>query len=128
MTPKYSGIDAGQYKHRLKISKLKEVLGQDSTGDQVAAEDRYEELFTVWGELQPQQGREFWGGERVNTEMLALAWTRYTEQITDTMILEWVGRNKTFNIISVIDIRGEMRELEMQLKEMPVGQPMRNPE
>lgn len=132
MTPKYSPItvNGGQYKHPMRIFRIKDDIEQDETGDQTPIVlDRYDELFVIYGLVNPQQGREMWDGGRINMELQALAWTRYSPQFEQPgLVIEWIGKGKFFRVVSAMNINGNDREIEMQLREMPVGQPMRNPQ
>jgi SPP1 family predicted phage head-tail adaptor len=121
MTP----INTGTYRHWLLIKKLAPV--QDTTGDlDQRPTSPYLPFMRVRGRMNPLRGREFFSADRVNAVMTAQAFTRYCRQIQPDMILVWCG--KTFNILAVIDIEGMHRELELQLQELPVDQPIRNPQ
>jgi SPP1 family predicted phage head-tail adaptor len=114
-------INPGEYRHHFTI--LEKAPLPDSSGD-----DRgpWVPVMTRRGRMVPLAGREFFAADRLNAELTARAYTRYSRAITDQQQLRWCG--KTFAIIAAVDIEGLHRELELRLVEMPVGQPVRNPE
>ena len=111
-------------KLRQRLTFLEQMQVQDSTG---GMQGQWLPVFTVWGQMLPLSGREFYAADRVNAELTARAIIRYRRDVTAEQQILWNG--KYFNIAGPpVEIDGLPRQLELHLIEMPVGQPMRNPE
>ena len=68
-------------------------------------------IATVWGAIEPLNGRELFAAQAINSEITARIRIRYRAGVTTAMQIEHEG--KTYNILSVID--PELRHMELQL-------------
>lgn len=74
-------------------------------------------VYNVWAELQLGNGREFYGAQKINSEVSGLAKIPYQTGITKEMRVKYGDR--TFEIIGPpVDIGERHIELELKLKEV----------
>lgn len=76
----------------------------------------YEDVATVWAEIKPLAGREFWAAQQVNAEVTGEIRIRYRSGITPTMIVKFGSR--VFEILSLYDSYERRQELVLRVKEV----------
>jgi len=72
----------------------------------------WQDLFTVWGSVEPLSGREYFYAHQIKAEVTHRVRTRYNEKVTTEMRIKHKGR--ILAIESVIDLE-EKREIQETL-------------
>lgn len=104
-------MQIGRKRHRVKIKKQK--ITNNAYNEPVVT---YEDQATVWAEIKPLAGREFWAAQQVNSEMTGEIRIRYRSDIKPTMIVELGTR--TFEILSIYDSMEKRQETILRVKEV----------
>lgn len=85
---------AGELRHRINIDQP--VTSQDETGEEIVT---FTEMGTVWGAIEPLNGREALIANQLNAEIdtrIRVRWSPLTDQITAKWRLR--HRDTVFNI------------------------------
>ena len=100
---------AGRLDQRVTVEQL--VTIGDSWGGTVEA---WAPLMTVWAEVSPLVGREYLAAQAAQSEVTARVTMRYRRGITaqDRVI----HNGTTYNIVSLIDVRSDHRELVLMCR------------
>lgn len=106
-------MDIGRLRHRLKIYD-KGTLTRNTVGEEIPAYDAL--VATVWGALEPLSGREFIEANQVQADVTIRIVIRYRSDIRPEMRV--VGGEHTYHIESVLDQRGERKELQLMSHEV----------
>lgn len=101
----------GRKRHRVTIRKQK--ITYNAYNEPIIT---YEDLATVWAEIKPLAGREFWAAQQINAEMTGEIRIRYRSDIKPTMIVKLGSR--TFEILSIYDSMEKRQETIMRVKEV----------
>lgn len=105
-------MQAGRLRHRIAIQSASESLDDFGSTTKVWSTDT-----TVWGHVEPLSGQEKFEAQQVVGEVTHKITTRYySSGITPDMRLVYDSR--TFEILSVIDVREHNRAMELLCKEM----------
>lgn len=99
-------MEAGRLDKRVTIQSM--TAARNAIGEPVHT---WADVATVWGAVEPVQGREFWEQQQVQSEVTTRIRIRYLAGVTAAMRVTYAGR--IYNIRSVIDPRE--RHDEMQL-------------
>lgn len=99
----------GHLDQRITIEALQGTL--DDYGQPV---NEWGTFLSTWAAVEPLQGREYFAADAAQSEVTARIRTRYRPGITsqDRVIHD----GKTYNIVTVIDVRSEHRELVLMCK------------
>jgi len=99
-------MNIGRMRHRIKINNVNATT--DSAGYTVEVPT---EFATVWAEVQPVSGKEYFGAAAIKAENTIRFKIRYLNGITNDMTVEF--ETKIYNIKSIIDT--DMRHKELVL-------------
>ena len=102
-------MKAGKLDQRVTLERQSRVLGP--LGQPVNA---WAPLMTVWAAVEPLVGREYLAAQAAQSEVTARVTMRYRRGITaqDRVIHE----GTIYNIVSVIDVRSQGRELVLMCR------------
>jgi len=104
-------MEAGKLRHRVTIQQA--TATRDTIG---VPEDTWSTLATVWAAVEPLTGREFVEAFRTNAELTHRVRIRYRSDVTAKMrVLE---SSRHYDIVAVLDVKGEMRELHLMCREV----------
>ncbi len=106
-------MDIGRLRHRLKIYD-KGTITRNGVGEEIPAYDAL--VATVWGAVEPLSGREFIEANQVQADVTLRIVIRYRNGIRPEMRV--VEGEHTYHIESVLDQRGERRELHLMSHEV----------
>ena len=102
----------GPLRHRVAIQNAS--ASQDEYGDDSARTFSTDE--TVWGSVEPLNGRELLNAQQVQAETTHRIRIRYTTSVTAKSRLVWESR--TFEVVSLIDSKEKKRMIELMCKEI----------
>jgi SPP1 family predicted phage head-tail adaptor len=93
---------AGKLRHRVRIEQ--EITTRRPSGDELIT---WSTVATVWAEVQPVSGRESALAEQTRLEALVdhKIRVRYRPGISVQMRVVWPERNRTFNVVSVLEMQ-----------------------
>jgi len=102
-------MQAGSLNQRVTLERYTSTT--DEWGSPIEA---WAPLFTCWAAVEPLTGREYFAADAAQSEVTARIRMRYRPGITsqDRVIHD----GKTYNIVTVIDVRSEHRELVLMCK------------
>ncbi len=102
---------AGELRHRVTIQQKSVVRG--TYGEEDVA---WTDVATVWGSVEPLQGREFIEAKQTQAEITTRIRIRYRSGISPEMRAVWDGH--IYDIEAVIDVGGRKRELQLMCTEV----------
>lgn len=104
-------MNPGELRHRIIIQK--QITTQDTFGEQY---EEWDNITTVWANINPISGREFFAAESVNSEITHKVRLRYREDIKPDMRVSYKGR--IFRVESVINEFEKDKLLQLMCKEL----------
>lgn len=104
-------MNPGRLRHRVTIQKSQ--ISQDELGNNI---ETWIDWATVWANIRPVSGREYFQAAATNSEDNVRINIRYRSGI-DPLRMRVVYNGRTFNIISAIDLNERRREIEMVCQE-----------
>lgn len=106
-------MDIGRLRHRLKIYD-KGTVTRNGVGEEIPAYDAL--VATVWGAVEALSGREFIEANQVQADVTMRIVIRYRNDIRPEMRV--MHGTHTYHIESVLDPRGERKELHLMSHEV----------
>ena len=106
-------MQSGRLNKRVIIYQL--VTGSPAADEFGQPNTSWEELDTIWGSVEPLNGREFWAQQQVQSEITGKIRIRYRDDISAGM--KAVYNSKTYMILNVIDPLEEHKELQLMVSE-----------
>ncbi|MBS0506844.1 MAG: phage head closure protein [Proteobacteria bacterium] len=102
-------MKAGDLDQRVTVERYTST--EDELGQPIQS---WAPLFTCWAAVEPLTGREYLAAQAAQSEVTARVTMRYRPGITaqDRVIHD----GTTYNIVSVIDVRSERKELILMVK------------
>lgn len=107
---KINDINIGDINKRVQVMQSSQV--KDGAG---GFEKVLTPIRTVWANITPVQGREFWESQQTQARITHKIIIRYTKDINRTMVL--VYDNRIFDIQFIINVEEKNRFLEIQALE-----------
>jgi len=102
---------AGRLRHQVTIQRLTTTV--DSYGDHI---ETWADVATVWAEVVPLSGREYWAAKQVNAETETRVTMRYRDGVLPAMRIKYGAR--LLDIQSAIDVGGRRDELQLMCREV----------
>lgn len=103
-------MDIGRTNKRVSFCKFVEEKNEMNQTTQVLKKIR-----TVWASVEPKSGREYIEAEKEHPELTYIITTRYMEDVTPDMFIQY--QDRLFNIRSIRNIRENNEMLEMSCTE-----------
>ena len=101
-------------RNRVKLKKHINALN-----DYVATITHWQTLATVWAEIKPISGREYFSVQQVQSEVTTQIWIRYRKDIEPTMRVTY--QDKHYEIVSVLNYQGLNKTLQLMCKDWENG-------
>lgn len=108
-------MDIGRMNRRITI-QYQNGWDVDDEGNAIP---KWDDFATVWANIRPLRGREYFEAAAVNAETTVKMLIRYRPGITPDMRVVYNGR--IYNIQAVIDVYEGRRQLELMCKEVQAG-------
>lgn len=107
--------DPGKMRHRITFQRFD---GQrDDYGDPLEGEEEHwTDAASVWAEIKPVSGREFYAAQQSQSEMTHKVSCRYRSGLDTAMRI--VYRDRVFKIVSIIDWEERHESLLVMCKEL----------
>lgn len=103
-------MGAGKYRNRITYKKKEETPG--ALGEQQVD---WKMFRTVWAEIVPIRGREFWDSQQVQSEVTHRITHRYIPGISATMEIHY--KSRVFEVLHYHVIDEREKEIEVLAKE-----------
>lgn len=102
-----------------RITFLMPKTGYDEMGQEI--EETWQPCKTVWANIKPLRGREYWDAKKKSVEQNYKIITRYHDGITTNMRIRY--KNKILNIESIANVeeKGVMLEIQCYESVEPLG-------
>lgn len=104
-------MQIGKLRHRVTIQK--QINSQTDYG---AVVTKWRNIATVWAEVKPLSGREYFSAQQVQSEVTTQIWIRYQKGIEPTMRV--VHNDKHYEILAVLNHNGLGISLQLMCKEL----------
>jgi SPP1 family predicted phage head-tail adaptor len=102
---------------RSRVTLQRKAVTTDEVGNQIETWIDYQ---TVWAAMAPISGREYYAASQINAEVSSKFLFRYLPEITPDMRILFGSR--VFEVVSVMDVEGRKRLLELLCKEKIAGE------
>lgn len=103
-------MDIGKLRHRITIQRQ-----VNEVNDYGAPVTIWKNVATVWADIRPLSGREYFSAQQVQSEVTTQIWIRYHQGIVPTMRIKFGKR--LFAIVSVINAQERNITLQLLCKE-----------
>lgn len=103
-------MDIGRTNKRVSFCRFVEEKNEMNQITQVLKKIR-----TVWASVEPKSGREYIEAEKEHPELTYIITTRYMEDVTPDMFIQY--RDRLFNIRAIRNIRESNEMLEISCTE-----------
>lgn len=103
-------MNIGKLRHRITL--LQQV---NEVNDYGASTQTWKRVATVWADVRPLSGREYFSAQQVQSEVTTQIWLRHIEGIKPTMKVKFGKRE--FEILSVLNIQERDVSLQLMCKE-----------
>ncbi|WP_410496488.1 phage head closure protein [Cellulosilyticum sp. ST5] len=105
-------MDIGRLNKRITFQQL---LGKekDKYGEII---ENWGDVITVWAEISPMSGQQFFAAKQINSEITHNVYIRYREGLKPNMRVLFKGR--VFEILYIMNIKEENRLLQIYCKEL----------
>ena len=107
-------MNIGKLRHRITL--LKQV---NEVNDYGASVQIWRTVATVWAEVRPLSGREYFSAQQVQSEVTTQIWLRHIDGIKPTMKVKFGKRE--FEILSVLNTQERDVSLQLMCKEAVNG-------
>ena len=103
-------MNIGKLRHRITL--LRQV---NEVNDYGASTQTWKRVATVWADVRPLSGREYFSAQQVQSEVTTQIWLRHIEGIKPTMKVKF--RKREFEILSVLNTQERDVSLQLMCKE-----------
>lgn len=103
-------MNIGKLRHCITLQR--QINAQNDYGAVVTT---WQDIATVWAEIKPISGREYFEASQVQSEVTTQIWIRYRDGIEPTMRVAHNG--KQYEIVSILNYQGLNKTLQLMCKE-----------
>jgi len=104
-------MQAGKLRHRVTLQE--KSVSRNAYHDEVVS---WSDVATVWAEIQPLEGREFFESQRLGAEQPSWIRIRHRSDVTPSMRV--VRGSVTYDIETVVDVDGLGKELRLMCNQV----------
>ncbi|ABR74602.1 head-tail adaptor protein [Actinobacillus succinogenes] len=104
-------MNIGKLRHRITLQKQ-----INTVNDYGAAVTTWKNVATVWADVRPLSGREYFAAQQVQSEVTTQIWLRHLPGIVPTMRVKFSER--TLEILSVLNTQERNISLQLMCKEV----------
>ena len=105
-------MNIGKLRHRITLQKQ-----VNTVNDYGGAVTTWKNVATVWADVRPLSGREYFSAQQVQSEVTTQIWLRYRDDVKPTMRVNHNGKH--YEILSVLNTNGWNTSLQLMCKENP---------
>ena len=107
-------MQIGKLRHRITLQKQ-----VNTVNDYGAAVTTWKNVATVWADVRPLSGREYFSAQQVQSEITTQIWLRHLDGIKPSMRVKFGKR--FFEIVSVLNTQERNVSLQLMCKEAVDG-------
>lgn len=104
-------MDIGRLKHKITFQQL----GQDKNeyGETI---EEWVDIKTVWAEIKPVSGNQFFAAKQINSEISHNVYIRYRHDLKPSMRIKY--KERIFEILYLMNVNEENRLMQIYCKEL----------
>ena len=102
-----------------RITFLKLIPDVDEMGQEI--EGAWQPFKTVWANIKPLRGREYWDAKKKSAEQNYKIITRYHDGITTDMCIQYKDKVMQIESIANVEEKGAMLEIQCYESIEPLG-------
>lgn len=107
-------VNIGKLKHRITLQTMSSKV--DAYGERV---DEWVDVKTVWADISPISGKQFYTAKQINSEISHNIYIRYTDMVKPDMRITF--KERVFEILYIMNINEDNRLLQIYCKEVDDG-------
>lgn len=107
-------MEIGRLRHRITL--MRQV---NEVNDYGATITKWKSIATVWAEVKPLSGREYFSAQQVQSEITTQIWMRHLDGIKPSMRVKFGKR--FFEIVAVLNTQERNVSLQLMCKEAVDG-------
>lgn len=104
-------MDIGRLRHRITFQKLLE-----SKNEYGEVTNQWEDYKTVWAEIKPVSGKQFFEAKQINSEISHNVYIRYRLDLSPNMRILYKGR--VFDILYIMNVNEDNSLMQIYCKEL----------
>ena len=104
-------MDIGRLKHRITFQ-----IYTHEKNEYGEVEDQWEDVKTVWAEIKPVSGQQFFAAKQINSEITHNVYIRYRNDLKPSMRIRFKGR--TFEILYIMNVNEGNQLMQIYCKEL----------
>lgn len=104
-------MDIGRLKHRITFQELSQ--SQNEYGELV---EEWLDIKTVWAEIKPVSGNQFFAAKQINSEISHNVYIRYRTDLKPSMRIKF--KERVFDILYLMNMNEDNRIMQIYCKEL----------
>lgn len=104
-------MDIGSLKHRITFQKLEQT--KNEFGEMLG---QWSDFKTVWADVRPVSGRQFFAAKQINNEISHNIYIRYNSELLPNMRIKY--KERTFDILYLMNVNEENKLMQIYCKEI----------
>ena len=104
-------MDIGRLKHRITFQELSK--SQNEYGELV---EKWIDIKTVWAEIKPVSGNQFFAAKQINSEISHNVYIRYRTDLKPSMRIKF--KERVFEILYLMNVNEDNRLMQIYCKEL----------
>ena len=104
-------MDIGRLKHRITFQRLSQ-----SKNEYGELADEWLDIKTVWAEIKPVSGNQFFAAKQINSEISHNVYIRYRTDLKPSMRIKF--KERIFEILYLMNVNEGNRLIQLYCKEL----------
>lgn len=104
-------MDIGKLKHRVTFQKLEQT--KNEFGEMLG---EWTDVCTVWGQVGPVSGRQFFAAKQINNEISHNVYIRYRRDLLPNMRIKY--KERVFDILYMMNVNEDNTLMQIYCKEI----------
>lgn len=104
-------MDIGRLKHKITFQRLDNT--KDEYGELLG---EWNDFKTVWAEVKPVSGRQFFSAKQINTEISHTVYVRYNPDLLPNMRIKY--KERIFDILYMMNVNESNSLIQIYCKEL----------
>lgn len=105
-------MDIGRLRHRITFQELSKSE-KNYYGELIC---EWLDIITVWAEIKPVSGNQFFAAKQINSEISHNVYIRYRTDLKPSMRIKF--KNRIFEILYVMNVNENNRMMQIYCKEL----------
>lgn len=104
-------MDIGRLKHRITFQKLQQT--KNEYGEVL---DNWLDVKTVWAEIKPVSGNQFFAAKQINSEISHNVYIRYRSDLSPNMRIKY--KERIFDMLYIMNVNEDNTLMQIYCKEL----------